>query len=99
MDVEQLHVILQQSFSPDASLRNPAEETVRNLKHLKGAVILLMQVAAEKKVSVRSERTHIHTNFQSRRHDCCRRPEIYHHEEKKTHDAYFNFLKLLSGPI
>ena len=51
MDVEQLHVVLQQSFSPDASLRDPAEETIRNLKHVKGATKLLLQVAAEKQVS------------------------------------------------
>jgi hypothetical protein len=50
MDVEQLHVVLQQSFSPDASLRGPAEETIRNLKHIKGATIMLLQVAAEKQV-------------------------------------------------
>lgn len=51
MDVEQLHIVLQQSFSPDGSLRVPAEETVRNLKHVKGATTLLLQVAAEKQVS------------------------------------------------
>lgn len=51
MDVERLHVVLQQSFSPDANLRVPAEETVRNLKHLKGATVLLLQVAAETQVS------------------------------------------------
>jgi len=50
MDVEQLHVVLQQSFSPDANLRGPAEETIRNLKHIKGATVHLLQVAAEKQV-------------------------------------------------
>lgn len=50
MDVEQLHVVLQQSFSPDAAVRKPAENTIRNLKNLPGAVILLLQVAAEKQV-------------------------------------------------
>ncbi|KAL3944079.1 MAG: hypothetical protein SGBAC_001863 [Bacillariaceae sp.] len=50
MDVEQLHIVLQQSFSPDANLRVPAEETVRNLKHVKGSTTLLLQVAAEAKV-------------------------------------------------
>lgn len=50
MDVEQLHQVLQQSFSPDASVRNPAEETIRNLKNLPGSVQLLLQVAAEKQV-------------------------------------------------
>lgn len=51
MDVEQLHIVLQQSFSPDANLRGPAEETIRNLKHVKGSTVLLLQVAAETKVS------------------------------------------------
>jgi hypothetical protein len=64
MDVEQLHVVLQQSFSPDANLRGPAEETVRNLKHIKGATVLLLQVAAEKQVSVRRVRTPLHTILQ-----------------------------------
>jgi hypothetical protein len=51
MDVEQLHIVLQQSFSPDVNLRGPAEETIRNLKHIKAATVLLLQVAAEKQVS------------------------------------------------
>jgi hypothetical protein len=51
MDVEQLHVILQQSFSADASIRKPAEEQIKNLKNLPGSVVLLLQVAAEKQVS------------------------------------------------
>lgn len=51
MDVEQLHVVLQQSFSADAAVRKPAEETIRNLKNLPGSVVLLLQVAAEKQVS------------------------------------------------
>lgn len=50
MDVEKLHTVLQQSFSPDATLRDPAEETIRNLKHIKGATIMLLQVTAEKQV-------------------------------------------------
>lgn len=50
MDVERLHVVLQQSFSPDATLRVPAEATIRNLKHIKGSTVLLLQVAAEKQV-------------------------------------------------
>ena len=53
MDVEQLHVVLQQSFSADAAVRKPAEETIRNLKNLPGAVQLLLQVAAEKQVRSR----------------------------------------------
>ena len=52
MDVEQLHVILQQSFSADANLRNPAEATIRNLKHVMGSTVLLLQVVAEKQVSL-----------------------------------------------
>ena len=52
MDVEQLHVVLQQSFSPDSNLRVPAEATIRNLKRIKGSTVLLLQVAAEKQVSV-----------------------------------------------
>ena len=56
MDVEQLHVVLQQSFSPDATLRHPAEETIRNLKNIPGSVQLLLQVVAEKQVSVLMER-------------------------------------------
>ena len=51
MDVEQLHVVLQQSFSPDANLRVPAEETIRNLKHVPASTTLLLQVAAEVQVS------------------------------------------------
>jgi len=50
MDAEQLHVILQQSFSADANVRKPAEETIRNLKHVPGTTQLLLQVAAEKQV-------------------------------------------------
>jgi len=50
MDTEQLHVALQHSFSPDASIRSPAEATIKNLKHVKGAVTMLLQVAAEKQV-------------------------------------------------
>lgn len=49
-DVEQLHVVLQQSFSPDSKLRDPAEQAIRNLKHVKGSTVLLLQVAAEKQV-------------------------------------------------
>ena len=50
--VEQLHLILQQSFSPDVNLRGPAEENIRNLKHLAGSTSLLLQIASEKQVSV-----------------------------------------------
>ena len=51
MDVKELHVVLQQSFSPDGNLRVPAESAIRNLKHVKGSTVLLLQVAAEKQVS------------------------------------------------
>lgn len=51
MDVEQLHIVLQQSFSADVNLRGPAEETIRNLKYIKASTVLLLQVAAEKQVS------------------------------------------------
>eukprot|EP00566_Odontella_aurita_P002311 CAMPEP_0113571984 /NCGR_PEP_ID=MMETSP0015_2-20120614/25852_1 /TAXON_ID=2838 /ORGANISM="Odontella" /LENGTH=1096 /DNA_ID=CAMNT_0000474985 /DNA_START=725 /DNA_END=4015 /DNA_ORIENTATION=+ /assembly_acc=CAM_ASM_000160 len=50
MDTEALHVALQQSFSPDASSRDPAERTIKNLKHVKGSTTMLLQVAAEKQV-------------------------------------------------
>lgn len=50
MNTESLHVVLQQSFSPDASLRDPAERTIRNLKNIPGASVMLLQVAAEKQV-------------------------------------------------
>ena len=52
MDVEQLHVVLQHSFSPDSNLRVPAEAAIRNLKNVKGSTVLLLQVAAEKQVSL-----------------------------------------------
>lgn len=51
MNVEALHVTLQQSFSPDANLRGPAEDIIRNLKHVKGATVMLLQVAGEKQVN------------------------------------------------
>jgi hypothetical protein len=50
MDVETLHIILQQSFAIETSIRQPAEEYIRNLKHIPGATILLLQVVAEKQV-------------------------------------------------
>lgn len=52
MNVESLHVTLQQSFSADANLRSPAEDAIRNLKHVQGATVMLLQVAAEKQVSM-----------------------------------------------
>jgi hypothetical protein len=50
MDTEALHVALQQSFSPDARLRDPAEELIKNLRHIRGATSMLLQVTAEKQV-------------------------------------------------
>lgn len=47
MNVEELHLVLQQSFSPDAAIRNPAETAIRNLKHIPGAVPALLRVASE----------------------------------------------------
>jgi importin-7 len=51
MDTEALHLVLQQSFSPDANLRGPAEATIRNLKHVDGASVMLLLVVGEKQVS------------------------------------------------
>lgn len=50
MNTEQLHVALQQSFSPDANLRLPAEETIKNLKHIPGASKMLLEIASERQV-------------------------------------------------
>lgn len=50
MNTEDLHVALKQSFSPDASLRIPAETLIKSLKHVDGASIMLLQIAAEKQV-------------------------------------------------
>jgi len=50
MDTQALHVALQQSFSADASLRDPAEKAIKDLKYVKGAPCMLLQVAAEKQV-------------------------------------------------
>jgi len=50
MDVEALHVALQQSFSPDQNLRGPAEELIKHLKYVRGATTMLIQVTAEKQV-------------------------------------------------
>jgi len=51
MDTEALHVALQQSFCPDASLRLPAEQTIKNLKQIPGAVKMLLEIATEKQVN------------------------------------------------
>ena len=52
MNVEELHQVLQQSFSPDASVRKPAEKNIRNLKHIPGAVPALLRVASEHQVGL-----------------------------------------------
>ncbi len=56
MNTEDLHVALKQSFSPDASLRIPAETLIKSLKHVGGASIMLLQIAAEKQVSEKEKR-------------------------------------------
>lgn len=50
MNVEELHVVLLQSFSAEASVRHPAEATIRNLKHIPGSVPALIRVASELQV-------------------------------------------------
>mmetsp|Transcript_4901 Transcript_4901/g.7219 ORF Transcript_4901/g.7219 Transcript_4901/m.7219 type:complete len:1062 (+) Transcript_4901:138-3323(+) len=50
LNVEDLHLALQQSFSPDPSLRGPSEELIKLLKYVPGATIMLLQVTAEKQV-------------------------------------------------
>ena len=52
MNTEDLHVALQQSFSPDANLRDPAEKMIKSLKYVDGATSMLLQIAAEKKVII-----------------------------------------------
>jgi importin-7 len=52
--VEQLHIVLQQSFSPDVNQRGPAEEAIRNLKNVPGSTTLLLKIASEKQVSKKS---------------------------------------------
>ncbi|KAL7488624.1 hypothetical protein ACHAW6_014236 [Cyclotella cf. meneghiniana] len=48
--VEALHVALQQSFSPDASVRDPAEAAIKNLKFVPGATQMLLHITEEKQV-------------------------------------------------
>ncbi|KAL9179851.1 hypothetical protein ACHAXT_007821 [Thalassiosira profunda] len=48
--VEALHVALQQSFSPDAAVRDPAEERVKRLKFVPGATRMLLHITEEKQV-------------------------------------------------
>lgn len=63
MDVEALHVALQQSFSPDANLRGPAEETIKNLKYVPGATQMLLKVTAEKQVNSHTVKNYLNFNF------------------------------------
>ena len=48
--VESLHVALQQSFSPDRHVRDPAEVSIKQLKFVPGATQMLIQIAQEKQV-------------------------------------------------
>lgn len=50
LDVESLHRALQQSFSPDDSLRRPAEELIKELKFIHGSCLMLIRVATESQV-------------------------------------------------
>jgi len=50
MDIQALHVVLQSSFSADATIRGPAENTIKELKHVPGSTVMLLQVAAERQV-------------------------------------------------
>lgn len=49
--VEALHVALQQSFSPDSRVREPAEAAIKNLKNVPGATQMLLHITEEKQVS------------------------------------------------
>lgn len=49
--VEALHVALQQSFSPDRNVRDPAEAAIKNLKYVPGATQMLLHITEEKQVS------------------------------------------------
>lgn len=41
---------LQQSFSPDQNVRDPAEATIKNLKFVPGATQMLLHITEEKQV-------------------------------------------------
>lgn len=51
--VEALHVALQQSFSPDSNVRDPAEAAIKNLKNVPGATNMLLHITEERQVSER----------------------------------------------
>ncbi len=57
--VEALHVALQQSFSPDASVRDPAEAAIKNLKNVPGATQMLLHITEEKQVSFKIFVVHV----------------------------------------
>mmetsp|Transcript_2586 Transcript_2586/g.5551 ORF Transcript_2586/g.5551 Transcript_2586/m.5551 type:complete len:1070 (-) Transcript_2586:974-4183(-) len=48
--VEALHVALQQSFSPDSSVRDPAEASIKHLKFIPGATQMLLAITGEQLV-------------------------------------------------
>lgn len=48
--VEALHVALQQSFSPDRSIRDPAEAAIKQFKFVPGAPQMLLHIIEEKQV-------------------------------------------------
>ena len=50
MNTEALHIALQQSFSADGNIRQPAEEIIKNLKNIPGAPQMLLEIASEKQV-------------------------------------------------
>lgn len=53
--VESLHVALQQSFSPDRHVRDPAEVSIKQLKFVPGATQMLIQIVQEKQVRKNDE--------------------------------------------
>ena len=57
--VEALHVYLQQSFSPDASVRDPAEASIKHLKFVPGATSMLLAITEEKQVCFDLHRIYI----------------------------------------
>jgi hypothetical protein len=48
--VEQLHLALQQSFSPDGNVRDPAEASIKQLKFVPKATAMLLHITEEKQV-------------------------------------------------
>ena len=56
--VEQLHLALQQSFSPDGNVRDPAEASIKQLKFVPKATAMLLHITEERQV-----RNLLHINF------------------------------------